>query len=118
MGLTSIQVFLLIFIVFALSRVILRHRERVISTQAAFFWSILWLGAFAGIISPTITTKVADFFGVGRGVDVMLYLSIAVLFYLVFRMFVIVEDLRHEISELIRLVAIKNPSNKKRKSSK
>lgn len=114
--LASLQVFLLIFIIFALSRVVLRLREKVISTQTALFWSFIWISAFAGILSPKITTKVAEFFGVGRGVDVMVYISIAVLFYLVFRVFVMVEDLRHEISELIRLMALKKTSRKEKSS--
>lgn len=112
--LASLQVFLLIFIVFALSRVVLRLREKVISAQTALFWSFIWISAFAGILSPKITTKIAEFFGVGRGVDIMVYISIAVLFYLVFRVFVMVEDLRHEISELIRVVALKKTSRGKK----
>src|SRR3989344_4723253 len=109
--LTSIQIVLLLFIVFALSRVILRLREKIISTQAAFFWSILWLGAFAGILAPQTTTRIAGYFGVGRGVDVIVYMSLALLFYLIFRTYVMIEDLRHEITYLIRQLALQNSSH-------
>lgn len=114
--LTSIQIVLLAFIIFALSRVLLRLREKIISFQIAIFWSILWLGAFAGIVSPQTTTRVAGYFGVGRGVDVIVYISLALLFYLVFRIYVMIEDIRHEITEIIRIVALKKTS-KPRKNS-
>lgn len=108
--LTTIQIVLLVFILFAISRVFLRVKEKVISTQAGFFWILIWLAAFVGIILPGTTTKVASYFGVGRGVDVIVYLSLALLFYLVFRIYVMIEDIRHEITYLIRQLALQNPS--------
>ena len=104
--LTSIQIVLLIFILFALSRVILRLREKVLSTQTAFFWILIWIAALIAILLPKTTTKLAEFFGVGRGVDVIVYISLALLFYLVFRIYVMIEDLRHEITEIVRHIAL------------
>jgi len=110
--LTTIQILLLALIIFALSRVILRARERVISTQAAIFWSMIWLSALAGTLMPQTTTSLASVFGVGRGVDVIVYISLALLFYIVFRMFVMIEDLKHEITSLIRQIALQDFSKK------
>ena len=112
---TTIQILLLLFIVFAISRVILRTREKVISTRIALFWIVIWLAALAGVILPETTTRLASYFGVGRGVDVIVYISLALLFYLVFRIFVIVEDLRHEITTLVRLIALNKSPQKKQK---
>ena len=109
--LTTIQIVLLIFVIFAISRVILRLKEKVLSTQMAFFWVLIWLAALVGILLPKTTTKIASFFGVGRGVDVIVYISLALLFYLVFRIYVMIEDLRHEITNLIRELALQNPLN-------
>lgn len=111
---TTIQLLLLFFILFAITRVILRLREKILSPQAAFFWLILWLGAASVILLPTTATKIAQIFGVGRGVDVILYISLALLFYLVFRGFVMIEDLRHELTTVIRLIALQNSKNLKR----
>lgn len=116
--LTSIQILLLAFIIFAFSRVILRSREKVISTQASLFWILIWLAALIGILLPATTTKIAEFFGVGRGVDVIVYISLALLFYLVFRIYVAIEDIRHETSFLIRHIALRKTLKKlPRKSS-
>lgn len=113
--LTQIQILLFIFVLFAASRVILRFREKVISTKTALFWVIIWSSAAAGILLPQTTTRIASYFGIGRGVDVIVYVALAILFYLVFRIYVMVEDLRHEITFLVREMALKNTRKKSRK---
>ncbi|MBI3559330.1 DUF2304 domain-containing protein, partial [Candidatus Gottesmanbacteria bacterium] len=60
-----------------------------------------------GVIFPGQTTKIANFLGIGRGVDLILYASIATLFYLVFRIYILMEDLRHQITEVVRKIALK-----------
>ncbi len=114
---TAIQIVLILFILFAISRVLLRAREKVISAQVAFFWTLIWLGALTIVMLPNTTTRLASYFGVGRGVDVIVYISLALLFYLVFRIFVMIEDIRHEITALIREIAFTN-SSKNRKLRK
>ena len=111
--LTTIQLFLLVFIIFFLSRVYLRSREKVISTKASLFWLSVWVIALIGVILPATTSKIASLLGVGRGVDVILYLAISLLFYLVFRLYVVIEDVRREITALIREIALANSSKKK-----
>ena len=112
--LTSIQILLIAFIVFALSRVILRSRERILSAKTTFFWVFIWLAALVGILLPATTTRIAEFFGVGRGVDVIVYISLSLLFYLVFRIYVMIEDLRHEVSHIVRQIALGNVRRKNR----
>ncbi|MCR4324820.1 MAG: DUF2304 family protein [Candidatus Curtissbacteria bacterium] len=116
--LTTIQIFLLAFTLFAFSRVLFRHRDKVISTRVAIFWSIIWIGALIGILMPKTTTNIAAVFGVGRGVDVIVYISLTLLFYLVFRIYVMIEDLRHEITYLIRQIALQESPSKQKTSSK
>jgi len=111
---TAIQILLIIFILFAVSRVVLRAKEKVISSQVAFFWILIWLGALTIVMLPNTTSRLASYFGVGRGVDVIVYISLALLFYLVFRLFVMVEDVRQEITQLIRIIALQKISAKKK----
>jgi len=80
---TAIQILLLAFVIFAISRVYLRLKEN----------------------------------GVGRGVDIIVYISLALLFYLVFRIYVMIEDLRHQITYIIREIALSG-SSKIRKNHK
>lgn len=113
--LTTIQIFLLAIVLFAFSRVLFRHRDKIISTKAALFWSIIWLAAVIGILLPKTTTSIAQIFGVGRGVDVIVYVSLTLLFYLVFRIYVMIEDIRRDITQVIREFGLKNSSSKSKK---
>lgn len=103
----AVQVLLVIFLVFALSRVVLRFRGRQIRATEFLFWSILFLTAITVVAFPIEMTRLANLLGVGRGVDLVVYASVVVLFYLVFRLYVLLEDVRHEITELVRKLALK-----------
>ncbi len=103
---TLIQVVLEIFLIFALSRVVLRFRDRHIKKEEFGFWSILFISAIAVVAFPNETTSFARLVGIGRGVDLIVYASIVTLFYLVFRAYIFMEDLRHEITELVRKIAL------------
>lgn len=102
-----IQILLIVFLLFAVSRVILRFRDKKLHLGEFIFWSGLFIIAAFGVIFPNYTTKVANLLGIGRGTDLILYGSIATLFYLVFRLYVLLEDVRHEITEVVRKIALK-----------
>lgn len=102
-----IQIILIIFSLFALSRVILRFRSGQIRGMEFVFWSALFSIAIIGTVLPGELSRLAALLGIGRGVDLITYASIAILFYLVFRLYVFLEDIRHEITQVIRLTALK-----------
>ena len=95
------------FLFFALSRVILRYKDGLIKLSEFFFWSLLFIVAILTVIFPSESSHFATFLGIGRGADLIIYASVAVLFYLVFRLYVLLENVRHEITELVRLIALK-----------
>jgi hypothetical protein len=115
------QVILIIFLLFAFSRVFLRFREGSVGSGAFLFWSGIWLLALVGVIEPGFTTYFANRLGIGRGVDVIIYLSVLLLFYLMYRTNVHLENLRHEITKLTRKIALdretgSGPKREKRQS--
>ena len=111
--LLPIQFVLLIFIIFAASRAVLQFKGGMIRFGAMLFWLGIWAVAVVAIFYPEATTRFAKLLGIGRGVDVILYVSIAILFYLVFRLHVYLEDIRSEISTLIREISLKEVKKKK-----
>ncbi len=104
--LLPVQIILLIFVLFAASRAILQFRGGSIRFGALSFWLMIWVFATIAIFYPEETTRIARILGIGRGVDVVVYSAIAVLFYLVFRLHVYLENIRSEISRLIREVSL------------
>lgn len=105
--LLPIQLGFVIFIIFAASRAILRFKGGSIQLGALLFWMLVWVVATIVVFSPEETTEIARILGIGRGVDVVVYASIALLFYLVFRLHVYLEDIRTQLSTLIREIALK-----------
>lgn len=101
-----IQVILSLFIIFALSRVIIQLKSANLSKNSFIFWSILFILALVGVIEPELTTSLASFLGIGRGTDVILYVSIALIFYLIFRLSIAIEETRREIAEVVRKLAV------------
>lgn len=120
--LLPIQLILSFFLVFSISRVYLRFKEGIINLGNFLFWIGIWVLAIFSIFNPSSTNYWAELLGVGRGADMLIYVSIALIFYLIFRTNVMIENLREEISKVVREVALKEDSslkksrqNKKRK---
>ena len=110
------QLLITIFLLFAFSRVLLRFREGKIGLGALIFWSAVWILASIGVLNPEYTTLIARKLGIGRGADAIIYIALLLVFYLVYRTNVQIENLRHEITELTRKVALQQSGrNKKRK---
>lgn len=113
---TFIQIFAVIFFLFALSRAILRFRDKSINVKELIFWCVVWVGAIVVAITPQVTVIFARLAGIGKGIDILLYVGFIVLFYLVFRLYVKLENLRKELTNLVREISIKEgKENKKRK---
>lgn len=113
-----LQFILILFLLFALSRVFLRFRSGQIKPTEFLFWSVLFAISIIIVFFPNETTKIASFFGIGRGADFVIYAAIASLFYLLFRAYVMMEDIRHEITELVRALALKDIKVKRKSKRK
>lgn len=88
---------------------------RVIKDRTQFFkllfWGLFWGVALIFIWLPTNTIdKLGQLFGVGRGIDVLVYLSIVFLFYYIFRQNEKVNKLEKQITKLVRELAKSNAS--------
>ena len=109
-----IQVIIIIFAVFAWSRAILRYKDEKITMKELLVWSLVWAAAIFLVVWPQTSFVVAKLFGIARGADVIIYLSIPVLFYLIFRLYIKIETLEQEITKVVREIAIENRKKKKR----
>ena len=109
-----IQILFIIFLLFAASRVYLRAREGNITFSSFVFWFGLWILAGFLVLNPELATFLAKKIGIGRGTDAVIYASIALIFYLIFRTNVMMENLRHEISKLASEIALLNEDKTKK----
>ena len=101
------QLFLLGLVVLAMGFVVLRYRQRKISALGFFLWLALWVGAATVIAFPASTMVAARFFGIGRGVDLVLYVSIILILYLIFRVTVRLEQMDRNMTKIVRTLALR-----------
>ena len=102
-----IQLVITIFIGFVLVKLFLKLKANEISSREAVSWSIFWLIVLVAVLWPKNLDQVAQFFGVYRGADLAVYLSIIILFYLVFRIFTRLEKIEKDIVKIIRELTFK-----------
>jgi hypothetical protein len=113
-----IKIILIIFSLFVLLKVSLRFRERKISLKEFIFWIVFWLAVMLVVIMPETTTLAANLVGVGRGSDLAIYFSVVVLFYLVFRIFVKLDNIDAAITKVVRKEALDELEKNKSSSAK
>ena len=101
-----IQIFIIAFALFALSRVMAQFKKGGLTLAWLLFWVLFWIVAGVVTLLPQTSDAIANLVGVGRGADLIIYLSLVALFFLVFRMFVKIESVEQEITKLVRKLAI------------
>jgi hypothetical protein len=72
------------------------------------FFILLSILSIYLIIFPKVLTYLANFFGVGRGADLLLYLSFSTGIFLYIRILIKIKKLEIIITEIIRDNALKN----------
>lgn len=117
--LTLTQIILVLFLLFALSRVLLRFKGGALHIAGFVFWSGLFGLAIIAVLFPKLTGELAKAAGIGRGVDAVIYSSLVLLFYLIFRLHIFLEDIKDEITTIVRKLAMQElEKNNAKKSSK
>lgn len=102
----TIQVLILLFCVFSLIATWRRSSEGKITRLAAATWSSLWVAVGVAALQPEVTTLLAKWVGVGRGVDLVIYLALLGIFFLLFRLYTRLEETEREITRLVRTLAL------------
>ncbi len=101
-----IKILITIFVAFAVSRVYLRYRDKSFGLFALVFWSLIWGVVLFFAWLPRSSDTIARILGVGRGVEALLAIAVVGLFYAVFRLYVKLEWVEHEITTFVRKIAL------------
>jgi hypothetical protein len=106
MTFTLIQfVLLAIILVMAIHAVSQKRRGEIGSLQL-FIWLAIWVAGAFVVLFPGYANMLATMFGVGRGADLVIYVAIPALFYIVFRLLIRTERLNRDLTLLTRALAI------------
>src|SRR3990167_2812963 len=102
------QLLFILFSLFAIISVIKRKREGLLGPKGMIFWIGFWLLAVILVLWPNSTGVVANYLGIGRGADLVFYVSLVVIFYLLFKLNVKLESLGRDVTKVVRAKSLEN----------
>ncbi len=85
---------------------ILRFKNGKMSLGMASLWTIIWLGIIWISLFPESTNVLAVLTGIGRGLDAVLIFGLILSYYLIFKMYGMLENMDKEITLLVREIAL------------
>ncbi len=103
-----IQYILILVIICVLLQTLAKFRAKNISPREFLFWLIFWLAVGAAILMPKFTVFLANYLGVGRGADLVVYASLIFVFYMIFRIFSRQNKIEKDISKIVEEIAKKD----------
>jgi hypothetical protein len=102
-----IQIILVIIIAVIILRLVVKYRAKEMPGKQFAGWLILWLLAAVAVIWPQLTVDIANQVGVGRGSDLVVYLALIFLFYIISRLFLRIEKMEKNLTKVVRAEALK-----------
>lgn len=106
-----IQYVLLIIIIFIIWQTAVKFRRQAISLREFLLWLALWIAVGTAVLLPQVTIFLANYLGVGRGADLVIYASLIFVFYMIFRLFSRQNRIEKDISKIVEHLAVKNKDN-------
>lgn len=100
------QIIATIYILLVILRVIGRYKAGRIPKSEMLLWIAFWLLLDGAVWWPRGTDLVANALGISRGYELIVAAALAALFYLTFQLFSQVHHLEHELTRLVRSLAL------------
>ena len=101
-----IQILLIIFFLFAIVKVVGRWRAGGLTAGGLVGWLVFWLAAGVVVLLPNSTAYFAKIAGIGRGADLVVYVALAAVFFIIFKLMVKIELLNKDITKLTRQMTL------------
>ena len=109
------QVFGIIIGIIAIILSILRFREGKMSLGMLALWIFISIMIIGISINPELTNLFASVTGIGRGLDFILIIGLIGCYYLIFKIYTMIENMEKEITQLVREIALQNEKINKEK---
>lgn len=83
-----------------------RYVRKAVSVFDYLFIGAAYVAFNAVLFNPYLLINISEFFGIGRGVDLFLYISILTLFFVIIQLMKKIDKNREDISRLNRRISI------------
>ena len=99
-----------LFALFAIVSVVKKKQETLLGSKGTIFWIVFWLSASVFVWWPNSTVILANYLGIGRGTDLILYVSLVIIFFVLFRLHIKIESIGRDITKVVRKEALEENS--------
>jgi len=93
------QTVYLVFFVTTLWRLV---TKKVFRVWVVTMWILLWTTGAVLVLFPQVSFFLAHIFGIGRGSDLVIYVSIILIIYLLYRIYVKMEKISKRMDLVVR----------------
>lgn len=101
------QIIALLIIAYFLARLLWQKQKKQIGAGEFIFWLIFWLLAAIAMICLKWIDKLAACLGFSAmGIEVLLYMAVAILFYFIFRLRLRLEKIEKDITKIVREMSL------------
>lgn len=90
----------------AIFSIFFRRQKDGLGLRGTAFWILFWLGVDLVVLFPNSMTILANELGIGRGTDLVIYVAVLTLFFILFRLHVKIEASSRQITKIVRKNAI------------
>lgn len=112
------QIIALAIIALFVWRLVVQKKKGKLKNNEFYFWLFFWsLGALAIIFIRQIDRLVESLGFSGSGINFLLYLTVMILFYLVFKLRLSLAKLDSNLTEITRKIAINNSETENKEPS-
>lgn len=78
------------------------------SPMSYLLWGVIWLFVIIFAFVPELSAYLGGFFGISRGLDFLVIVAIILMFYLIFKLYLKIDQLQQDITKIVREIALNN----------
>lgn len=105
---TTFQIVTLPLIALIVLATVIQISRRRLAPRFGFAWIALWASAAISIANPELLVRAAHFLGIGRGADLVLYLSVIFSFSAFFITYLRFRRVDEQLTTIVRAIAIRD----------
>ena len=101
-----IEIVILVFVMFMYLKLIFDLKKNKISLRRFFFGIFIWFSLSVVVFFPQIVFFFAGVLGIERARDLPIYVSIIILFILIFKIGINMEKMEQGITKIVKKIAL------------
>ena len=102
-----LQIVVSVLVLAVLIKLVLDLKKGKITSSKFYLWALVWIALAVIVFFPKLVIFIANLVGIERARDLPIYVSIILLFYLLFKIGIKIEKVEQEITNLVKNLALK-----------